>query len=81
MNTIYISSADYLEAYKIRLAFSDGFIREVDFLPFLKKFNHPDYDQYLNEEQFKKFRLINGNVNWNDYHMIFTLESLYKGVI
>jgi hypothetical protein len=76
---VFITSVEYIEAHKIRLFFSDGVVREIDFLPFLRKFNHPDYDCYLNEENFKSFQLIDGNLNWNDYHLIFTLESLYKG--
>jgi hypothetical protein len=78
---VFIASAEYIKAHKIQLVFSDGVVRVIDFLPFLKRFNHPDYDQYLNQENFKNFQLINGNLNWNDYHLIFTLESLHKGLV
>ncbi len=78
MDAIFITAASYLQAHKIKIVFSDGVVREIDFLPFLKKFNYPDYDCYLNEDNFKNFLLIDGNLNWNDYHLIFTLDSIYK---
>ncbi len=81
MNNIFIVSAEYMGGHEIRITFSDGLIRVIDFMPFLKKFCHPDYDCYLSEEYFKNFKIVDGNINWNDYHMIFTIDSLYKGII
>jgi hypothetical protein len=31
--------------------------------------------------EFKKFKIIDGNLMWNDYEMIFPLEDLYEGKI
>lgn len=81
MCTIFITSANYLRGHKIRIVFSDGLERILDFKPFLDKFSHPDYDCYLNEENFKHFEIVDGNICWNDYHMIFTIDSLYKGIL
>lgn len=79
MAGIRVESACHLGSFQIKLVFSDGVIRVVDFGDFLRSFNHPDYDIYLDEECFGKFVLRDGNIDWNDYHMIFSVESLYLG--
>lgn len=81
MNTLHVVSATPLEGYKLRIVFSDNVENVVDFSSYLHRFAHPDYAKYLNEATFKQFDIIDGNVNWNDYHMIFTIESLYSGKI
>jgi hypothetical protein len=81
MSNISIVSAEYLEEHKIRIVFSDGLVRVLDFKPFLERFAHPEYDCYLNENNFKNFEIVDGNICWDDYHMIFTIDSLYKGII
>ncbi len=81
MVNIEVVSANYLGGHTIALLFSDGTQQVICFMNFLKKFAHPDYDRYLNEEEFKKFQVIDGNINWNDYHMIFTIEALHNGKI
>ena len=65
----------------MEIAFSDGAKRVVDFHPFLKRFRHPAYEKYKRVSGFKKFDIINGNINWDDYNMIFPVEDLYKGEI
>jgi len=34
---------------------------------------------YLDESKFKEYKIIDGNLNWNDYDMIFPIEDLYQG--
>lgn len=81
MNTPQVKHAKYINAHRIHFVFTDNSEKIVDFLPYLKKFNHPDYAKYLNINEFKNFTLSDGNIHWNDYHMIFTPESLYRGSI
>ena len=76
-----IETAEYLGGHKIRIVFSDGTIRFVYFLPVLHRFSHPDYDCYLDETEFKEFKIVDGNLDWNDFHMSFTPESLYQGEV
>lgn len=78
---IEIISAKYIGDYVIRLFFSDGFNRIVDLKPFLESSSHPSIRKYLDEIKFKEFEIIDGNLNWNDYDMIFPLEDLYKGFV
>jgi len=35
----------------------------------------------LDPNRFQEYKLVDGNLNWNDYDMIFPLEDLYRGKI
>lgn len=76
-----IDSAKYLSDYAIRIIFSDGNEKLVDFKPFLSKSLHPSIKRYLDENKFSNFSLNDGNLNWNDYELIFPISDLYKGRI
>ena len=78
---IEIKTANYIGDFAIRLLFSDGTMRLVDFKPFLETSLHPSTRKYLDENRFMNFEIVNGNLNWNKYDLIFPLEDLYKGVI
>jgi len=49
----------------------------VVFLSFLSKSLHPSIEKYLDEKQFSNFNLTDGNLNWNDYDLIFPILDLY----
>jgi hypothetical protein len=53
----------------------------VDFKPFLAHSCHPAIRQYLDESKFKQFEIVDGNLNWNDYELIFPVADLYEGKI
>jgi hypothetical protein len=74
-----IDSAKYLSDYAIRIKFNDGNERVVDFKPFLSKSCHPSIKKYLDENKFSNFSLTDGNLNWNDYDLIFPISDLYSG--
>ena len=76
-----IDSAEYLSDYVIRIRFSDGNEKSVDFKPFLSKSLHPSIKKYLDENKFSNFSLTDGNLNWNDYDLIFPIFDLYRGKI
>jgi len=80
-NMLKIDFAKYLSDYAIRIKFSDGREKLVDFKPFLSKSLHPSIKKYLDESKFSNFSLTDGNLNWNDYDLIFPLSDLYKGQI
>lgn len=81
INELKIDSAKYLKDYKIWIKFSDGVEKLVDFKPFLSKSLHPSIKKYLDTNIFSNFSLIDGNLNWNDYDMIFPISDLYDGKI
>ncbi|HET6557538.1 MAG TPA: DUF2442 domain-containing protein [Prolixibacteraceae bacterium] len=78
---IEIRTANYIGDFAIRILFSDGTKRLVDFKPFLETSLHPSIRKYLDETKFKQFEIVDGNLNWNHYDLIFPLEDLYKGEI
>lgn len=78
---IDVVGAEYVSDYKVRLTFNDGTSRVVDFEPFLRRTQHPDLTQYRALKKFKSFRVVDGNLMWGDYEMIFPVWDLYRGEI
>ncbi len=78
---ITIEHATYLEHYKIKLVFSDGSERIVDFESFLQKALNPMTTQFRDLKKFKHFHLENGDLLWGNYEMCFTIWDLYEGTI
>jgi hypothetical protein len=78
---IAIKSAEYIGDYSIQIIFNDGIDRLVDFKSFLETSYHPSIRKYLDENKFKEFKIIDGNLNWNDYDLIFPIYDLYQGKI
>lgn len=82
MKTVSIVDAKYLSGYKIKLTFSDGVSRIVDFSPFLSTHSHPQYDKYKKQTLFKKYKLEMGNIVWGkNWDLVFPVYELYRGEI
>ena len=77
VDCLEIISAKYIGDYAIRIFFSDDVYKLVDFKPFLESSLHPSIRKYLDERKFKNFQILDGNLNWNDYELIFPIEDLY----
>jgi hypothetical protein len=73
---IKVHKAEYLDDYKIKIHFSNNVQQIVDFEAFLRSHKHPDIQKYLDKDFFKKFSILNGNLNWNDFEMIFPISDL-----
>lgn len=78
---LLIESANYIGDFAIRISFTDKTEKLVDFKPFLTKSMHPSIKKYLDESQFLSFRVVDGNLNWDDYDMIFPVWDLHQGKI
>lgn len=78
---IELITANYIGDYAIRISFSDGTEKLVDFRPFLFKSLHPSIIKYRDESLFKQFKIVDGNLNWNDFDLIFPLGNLHESVI
>jgi hypothetical protein len=76
-----IIRAKYVDEYKIHLWFSDGKDHVVDFESFLMTARNPMVTQYRDIEKFRQFRLVYGNLDWNDFEMCFSVEDLYNNDI
>ncbi len=78
---INVIEAVYVKNFRLKVFFDDGSSQTVDLSEFLGNPPNPVYKKYLKEKNLKNFEIINGNVNWNDYEMIFPVADLYRGVI
>ena len=79
--TINVAAATYVNGYVIKVTFNDASEKNVDFEPFLSKSQHPSISKYLDLNNFNNFTIVDGNLNWNDYDMIFPVWDLYEGKI
>jgi hypothetical protein len=78
---ITIISAEYIGEYKIKLSFNNNTIQLVDFFPFLNSSLNPLIRKYLDKQEFKKFKIDNGDLEWNDYDLCFPIADLYENNI
>ena len=79
--TLSIVSAKYVAPLCVKLEFSDGTTKTIDVGAFIKKNPHPQYNSYLNEKKFKKFKIEFGNIVWGkNWDLIFPIDRLYAGV-
>ncbi len=78
---ITITNAEYLGDYRIKLFFSDGMEKEIDFEIFLRNAKNPMARKYLDEKLFRNFKIEYGDIIWNDYEMCFPIWNLYEGKI
>lgn len=78
---LVIEEAKYIGDFAIRLSFNDGHKSLVDFKPFLEESKHPSIQKYLNESLFKDFQIKEGNLDWNDFDLCFSIEDLYKNTV
>lgn len=79
--TIAVTAVKYLGNYTMQIEFNDGTEKFVDFEPFLTKSLHPSIQKYLDKTIFENVNIIDGNLNWNGYDMIFPVWDLYNGQI
>jgi hypothetical protein len=78
---IDILQAARLADYKLKLSFSDGVERVIDFEPFLRRSSNPMIRAYLDQRKFANFRLEHGNLIWDDYGLCFPIADLYENNI
>lgn len=84
MNMIIISviEANYVNGLSLEIVFNDNKKKLVDFGGFFETHIHPQYNKYKKVENFKKFKIENGNLVWGkDWDMIFPVYGLYEGKI
>ncbi|WP_461534737.1 DUF2442 domain-containing protein [Spongorhabdus nitratireducens] len=79
MDEVTISAVRHIKGHVLALTFSDGHIQPVDFAPFIFSSGHPVIEAYQDMGRFLGYKLIDGNLNWDDYNMIFPVTDLYKG--
>jgi len=60
-----------LASSRLRLGFSDGTRRIVDFGPFLRQSRNPLIQAYLDPVAFARFTVRDGDLIWDDYDLCF----------
>ena len=75
---VKIERAKHLEAHKLKLSFNDGTEQIIDFGPFLSSSLNPLIRKYLSREEFMKYELDEGDLEWNDYDLCFSIADLYE---
>ena len=78
---IDIVRVERLSGYTLRLSFSDGAERVIDFEPFLCTSRNPMIRAYLDPGKFADFTLKYGNLMWDDYGLCFPIADLYENNI
>ncbi len=78
---IDVDSAEYVKGYQLRISFSDGTERIVDFGRFLHESLNPMIKKHLDIDTFKGFSVEHGDLFWNDYDLCFPIADLYEGRI
>jgi hypothetical protein len=75
---IDIVRAEQVSDYKLKLCFSDGTERVIDFEPFLRASRNPMIRAYLEPSRFGNFRVECGDLIWDDYGLCFPIADLYE---
>jgi len=78
---IDIVRVEQVSDYKLKLSFSDGVERVIDFEPFLRRSRNPMIRAYLDPRKFADFRIEYGNLMWDDYGLCFSIADLYENSI
>ena len=79
MKTIAITQAKYLGKHEIHFTFSDQTEQTVDFDGFLNRSHNPMIRKFLDKKLFKGFKIVFGDIVWNDYELCFPIQDLYEG--
>ena len=78
---IDILRVEQLSDYILKLYFSDGIERTIDFEPFLRASRNPLIRAYLDPKKFANIKLEYGELVWDDYGLCFPLADLYENRI
>ncbi len=82
MNRLYITDAVDAGNLSVRLTFSDQTSQVVNIGNFIRQYPHPQYNKYLDERKFRRFKLEDGNIVWGkNWDLIFPIEQLHRGRI
>ena len=76
-----IKSAVYQGDYTIQVVFNDGVQKLVHFKSFLEASYHSAIRKYLDESKFMEFKIIDGNLNWNGFDLIFPIFDVNEDKI
>ena len=76
MNAV-VTSATYIDNFKVKINFADGKISLVDFEEYIKSIKAGYLKKYQIPQNFQNFMIQNGNIVWGeDWDLIFPRDQL-----
>lgn len=82
MARLIITDARPVGNLTVEMKFNDDTIQRINIGDFIHRHPHPQYDKYLDEHEFVKFTIDDGNIVWGeDWDLIFPIEQLHSGTI
>lgn len=82
MARLMIVDAKPIGNLSVELLFNDSTRKCINIGEFIQNHPHPQYDKYLDEKEFRKFTIDDGNIVWGeDWDLIFPIEQLHSGAI
>ena len=82
MSRLKITAAKCTGNLCVELVFNDNTCQTINVGQFIRLHPHPQYNKYLDEAEFEKFTLDDGNIVWGeDWDLIFPVEQLHSGAI
>ena len=80
MGRLFVKEASNAGGLSVTLHFSDNTSQTVDVGDFIRRHPHPQYNKYLEEKHFRKFKIEDGNIVWGkNWDLIFPIEQLHSG--
>ncbi len=76
-----MEKVNHISDFKLELEFNDKTRQVVYFYPFLSSSLNPLIRKYLAPEEFLKFEINEGDLEWNDYDLCFPIADLYENQI
>ncbi|HEX4055816.1 MAG TPA: DUF2442 domain-containing protein [Tepidisphaeraceae bacterium] len=73
--------AKHVSDYKLKVYFSDGATRTIDFEPFLKSSQNPMIRAFLDRARFAEFAVRDGDLMWGEYDLCFPIADLYENKV
>ena len=82
MSAISVKEVNYIYNFLLQITFNDNKKNVIDFGVFLATHSHSQFNKYKKINNFKKFKIENGNVVWSkDWDMMFPIFDLYNGTL
>lgn len=76
MDIVWVTSAEYLHDYVVRITFNDGSCGDIDLHDFIMQHNTL-FGELIDKEKFKRFKLNGWTLSWLDGKLDIAPESLY----
>jgi len=78
---IFVEKVNHIGDFKLELEFNDKTRQVIGFYPCLSSSLNPLIRKYLSPEEFSKFEIDEGDLEWNDYDLCFPIADLYENRI